>query len=75
MQSATVDSPANPDPFGGTPANWSLSDWTPCPTCGNPMPADPWPPIDPDRLQQLNRWMDEQEEIMAAELAAERNTH
>jgi hypothetical protein len=39
------------------------------------MPADPWPPIDPDRLQQLNRWMDEQEEIMAAELAAERNTH
>lgn len=48
--------PENPDPFGGTPDNWSLPDPT-----DRDDPSVPWPPTDPVELAALNRWMDERE--------------
>jgi hypothetical protein len=65
--------PDNPDPFGGSPDNWSRAgEWVGCPLCGALHPNDPRPPTDPAELDRLNRWMDEREEMQAAELAAER---
>jgi hypothetical protein len=52
------------DPFGGGPENWTRvrkPDYAECPLCGALHAKDPWPPTDPDELEQLNRWMDEQE--------------
>lgn len=47
----------NPDPFGGTPENWSRAE----DPADRDDVSDPWPPIDPADLAALNRWMDEQE--------------